>query len=109
MRGLRLFFSILWPCDNEPGPPAVSPLPERAGWSGGSGGAVGLGDFERAVRQQLGVPAGLVEPAVMAAAQHDQIVRPGRASVLDMDDVVGVAPRRRPVAAVEPAVPVAHG
>jgi hypothetical protein len=54
--------------------------------------AVGVGDFEGAVGQQLGLTAGLMEAFVMPPAQQHQVVEAGGAALGEPFDVVAVAP-----------------
>lgn len=55
------------------------------------------------------VPAVVVDPSVVVLAQQDEVGQVGWSSVGPVDDVVGVAPRRWPVAAGEGAAGVAGG
>ncbi len=48
-------------------------------------------------------PALVMDPAMVAAAQQDQVVKQRRTAVRPMLDVMRVRPRRRPVATREPA------
>jgi hypothetical protein len=79
-------------------------------WSTGVGRAArvgataGVGDFERGVGQELGVPAGGVEEVVVAGADEHDVVEGCRAAMGDPADVVGFRPVRRSVAAGEPTV-----
>ena len=47
--------------------------------------------------------------AVMRAAEEDDVVEVGFAKVEPMDDMVGVAPRSRSIAAIEPATSIPDG
>ncbi len=51
-------------------------------------------------------PALLVDVAVMAAAEQDQVAQLRLAAVGPMDDVMGVSPLWRPVTAGKPAASV---
>jgi hypothetical protein len=66
----------------------------------------GVGDFEGAVGEEFGVPAGPVEEVVVAAAQQHQVGELGRAAGLPGVDVVAFAPGGGTVTAREPAVAV---
>ena len=80
---------------------------ERARWVACSYEAVRVGDFEGAVGEELGVPAGFVEAFVVSSAEEHEVVDPGRAASAEPVDVVAVAPGCGAVAAGEPAVAVA--
>ena len=69
--------------------------------------AVGIGDFQRAVRAQLGVPAGLVEAVVVAGAEQHEVRQFGRAALGHPHHVMTLAPHRGPVTAREATVLVA--
>ena len=53
---------------------------EGAGWVAGADEAVGVGDLEGGVGEELGVPAGLVELLVMSPAEQDEVVEAGGAA-----------------------------
>src|SRR5437899_2640764 len=85
----------------------VSAAPQHTRWVAGADEAVGVGDLEGAVGEELGVPAGLVELLVVPSAQQDEVVEAGWPAVGDPLDVVAVAPGGWRVAAVEAALAVA--
>jgi hypothetical protein len=53
------------------------------------GATVGVGDLERGVGQELGVPAGGVEEVVVAGADEHEVVEGCRAAMGDPADMVG--------------------
>jgi hypothetical protein len=50
------------------------PASSVSGWVADEGGAVGFGDFEGGVGEEFGVPAGVVDAVVVAAAKQDEVV-----------------------------------
>ena len=72
------------------------------------GVALGVGDVEGGVGEELGVPAGLVEEVVVAAAEQDEVREGGGAAVFPEAEVVAFAPAGGAVAAREPAMFIAY-
>src|SRR4051812_50131004 len=66
--------------------------------------AVGPGDFDRGVLEQLHLPTGLVGEVVMVPpAQHQEVRLVRGSAVLPGHDVVGLTPGHRLVATRKPA------
>ena len=71
--------------------------------------SVGWGGREVAVAAALQPPAAFVNGAMMSPAQQGQVGQVGGATVQPVNQVVGLTPGRRPIAAGEPTAAVADG